>query len=66
MMSHSELQNDLNHLMSWSEKWQLKFNTSKCKVLCFGQTYTKPYTMMIVDNGQIQELKFIDEEKDLG
>ena len=25
MMSHSELQNDLNHLISWSEKWQLKF-----------------------------------------
>ena len=40
MMSHSELQNDLNHLISWSEKWQLKFNTSKCKVLLFGQSDT--------------------------
>ena len=36
-MSHCELQNDLNHLISRSEKWQLKFNTSKCKVLRFGQ-----------------------------
>ena len=25
-MSDSELRNDLNHLISWSEKWQLKFN----------------------------------------
>ena len=66
MMSHSELQNDLNHLISWSEKWQLKFNTSKCKVLRFGQSDTKPYTMMNIDIGQKQELKFIDEEKDLG
>ena len=65
-MSHSELQNDLNHLISWSEKWQLKFNTSICKVLLFGQTDTKPYTMMNIDIGQMQELKFIDEEKDLG
>ena len=24
MMSHSELQNDLNHLISWSEKWLAK------------------------------------------
>ena len=61
-----ELQNDLNHLISWSEKWQLKFNMSKCKGLCFEQTDTKPYTMMDIDIGQMQELKFIDDEKDLG
>ena len=36
-MSHCELQNDLNHLISRSEKWQLKFNTSKYKMLRFGQ-----------------------------
>ena len=65
-MSHSELQNNLNHLISRSEKWPLKFSTSKCKVLCFGQTDTKPYMMMNIDIGQMQELKFIDEEKDLG
>ena len=57
-------QNDLNHLISWSEKWQLKFNTSKCKVLRFRQSDTKPYTMMNIDIGQKQELKFIDKEKD--
>ena len=45
---------------------QLKFNTSKCKVLRFGQTDTKPYKMMNINIGQMQELKLTDEEKDLG
>ena len=35
-------------------------------MLRFGQSDTKPYTMMNIDIGQKQELKFIDEEKDLG
>ena len=39
---------------------------SKSKVLRFRQSDTKPYTMMNIDIGQKQELKFIDEEKDLG
>ena len=39
---------------------------SKCKVLRFGLSNTKPYTMVNVDIDQMQELKFIDKEKDLG
>ena len=68
MMSNSEFQNDLNQLISWSQKFKLKlkFDTSKSKVLRFGQSDTKHYTMMNIDIGQIQELKFIDEEKGLG
>ena len=66
MMSHSELQNDLNHLISWSEKWQLKFTKFKVEVLLSGQTDTKSYTMLNIDIGQMQELQFIDEGKDLG
>ena len=46
MIICSELQNNLKHLILWSEKWQLKFNTSKCKVFRFGQTDTKLYTML--------------------
>ena len=65
-MSHSELQNDLNHLISWSEKWQLKFTKFKVEVLLSGQTDTKSYTMLNIDIGQMQELQFIDEGKDLG
>ena len=40
------LQNNLNHLILWSEKWQLKLNTSKYKVFRFGQADTKCYTML--------------------
>ena len=43
-----------------------KMLSSKCKVLRFAQSDTKPYTMMDIDIGQMQELMFIDEEKDLG
>ena len=66
MMWRSELQNDLNHLISWSEKWQLKFNMSKCKMLRFGQSDTSPYTMMNIDIDQMQELESTDDNKDLG
>ena len=27
------LQNDLNELISWSDKWKMNFNAAKCKVL---------------------------------
>ena len=28
-----QLQKDLTHLESWTNDWQLKFNTDKCKVM---------------------------------
>ena len=34
------LHEDLNKLQGWSEKWQIKFNTSKCSVLNIGRTNT--------------------------
>ena len=30
------LQNDLNRLYDWSEKWQMEFNVDKCKVVSMG------------------------------
>ena len=39
---------------------------SKCKVFRFGQSNTKPYIMVNIDIDQMQELKLIDKEKDLG
>ena len=56
-----QLQFNLNILVSWSEKWQIKFNIDKCKVLHIGNNnlYTK-YTM----NGS--ELTKVSHEKDLG
>ncbi|XP_069178590.1 uncharacterized protein [Procambarus clarkii] len=42
------LQEDLNKLQRWSEKWLLEFNTSKCKVMEMGLGDRRPkgqYTM---------------------
>ncbi len=30
------IQQDLNLLMDWSSKWQLRFNVDKCKVIHYG------------------------------
>jgi len=32
------LQDDFSKLITWSEKWQMLFNTSKCKVMHIGKT----------------------------
>ena len=55
-----QLKFNLNILVSWSEKWQIKFNINKCKVLHVGNNnhYTN-YTM----NGF--ELSKVSHEKDL-
>lgn len=55
------LQDDLNNLMAWSQKWQLKFNADKCSVMHLGKQETPTeYTM----NNSI--LKKTTVEKDLG
>ena len=33
----NKLQEDLNHLVMWSKKWQLLFNQEKCKVMHYGR-----------------------------
>ena len=30
------LSSDLDGLLKWSEKWQIKFNFEKCKIMHFG------------------------------
>jgi len=36
-----QLQADLNRLTEWSEKWQMPFNTSKCRVMHLGTANNK-------------------------
>ena len=55
------IQSDLDRLTQWSEKWQMKFNTDKCKVMHIGSQNIKyDYKM----NDKI--LQKVREEKDLG
>ena len=56
-----KLQADLHKVWSWSEKWQLPFNTGKCKVLHIGNS--NPCYQYVM-NGE--KLEKVEEEKDLG
>lgn len=58
---HSQLQEDINKLIRWSEEWQMLFNTNKCKVMHFGRSNSLADYYM---NGQ--KLEIVEEEKDLG
>jgi hypothetical protein len=60
-IDNKSLQNDLNVLKDWTEDWQIKFNSLKCKVMHFGKSNPKhKYT---IDEVILEELKV---EKDLG
>ena len=56
-----KLQKDLDRLSEWSRKWQLPFNTGKCKVLHIGTN--NPCHRYKMDN---KKLDNVSEEKDLG
>ena len=59
--SWQALQDALVHLCNWADKWEMRFNVEKCKVLHVGKTNKRrPYTM----NGR--QLETTEMEKDIG
>ena len=60
-----KLQADLNRMQQWSDKWQLKFNSTKCKVMHLGYDNSKATYTMINDRVEVP-LEHSSEEKDLG
>jgi hypothetical protein len=61
MDGRMSLQRDLDRLVEWSERWQMKFNVEKCKVMHLGsRNMGHNYSM----NNKV--LKVVKEEKDLG
>ena len=56
-----QIQEDLNKVEEWSNKWQLHFNISKCKCLYYGKN--NPNNIYYL-NGQ--EINSCNQEKDLG
>ena len=58
------LQNDIDALNRWSDKWLLKFNTDKCHVLTLGKFEKITHTHRYTQYGD--ELDHVFEEKDLG
>ena len=46
------------------QEMELKFNTSKCKVMHFGNDISNSYTMLDFNNQKRKKLEFITKEKD--
>ena len=63
------LQEDLDHLFSWSEDWKLKFHPDKCKVLEIrgksNSNTTNTYHMSRYEGGSV-DLEVVLHEKDIG
>ena len=62
------LQNDLNRLQEWSQKWLLRFHPEKCSVVKVGRDNENEYFMnQTTPNGSTtMKLKTSSMEKDLG
>ena len=59
------LQNDIDQIAAWSERWQIPFNVNKCKVLKVGKNDQNVKYSMGTLEGRI-ELEQVQYEKDLG
>ena len=57
----TNLQTDLDKLLTWSKKWQLPFNVSKCKVIHYG---SKNLSLSYYIDGNLVQADY--SEKDLG
>ena len=60
-----QLQEDVNTLSQWSEKWLLKFNISKCKVMYCGANNPRNKYYMTQDAAS-ELLQETCQERDLG
>lgn len=59
----SKLQDDLNKVSAWAEKWQMDFNASKCKVIHFGKKHDDFSQFSYSMKGF--QIESVDSEKDL-
>ena len=56
-----ELQEDINKLVEWANKWQMSFKVDKCSVL-----YIRHNNMQSNYNMSNQQLPTTDQRRDLG
>ena len=63
-MDSASLQNDLIQLQHWTDKWLLKLNPEKCKVMHIGHSHQTKYQLCY--NGHSKVFDETSEEKDLG
>ena len=65
MLDNKLLQHSINDLVKWTEKWLLKFNNEKCKILHLGKNNPK-FKYHIKQGDLITDLQETISEKDLG
>ena len=66
---HQDLQSDINTIAQWTNKWQLKLNVEKCKIMTVGRALLEPpHTYLLPTGNQngSHNLCRVTEEKDLG
>ena len=56
------LQNDLDTLSMWSDKWLLKFHPEKCKVMHLGKAGDIEYSYKLKEGDTYHELSYTEEE----
>ena len=59
------LQQDLNSLQEWSNVWQLRFKTKKCKVMHLGRN-NPLHNYIMIEKEEVVTLNSTEREKDLG
>jgi len=65
-VNREELRRDLDVLYEWAEKWQLRFNVGKCKVMyCGGPSISKTEYKMKQPNNNTAILQETVVEKDV-
>jgi hypothetical protein len=63
--SKQNIQNSIDQLVSWTDKWLLQFNGQKCKILHFGKN--NPQHQYFIKDGDTKRiLESSTAEKDLG
>ena len=54
-----KLQADLSKLEAWQEKWQMKFNPGKCKVLCISTKKDPPQRKYSFCNTELEQVESV-------
>ena len=61
----NDLQNDIDRLNEWSDRWKLRFNIAKCKTMHIGYHNDK-HIYQMGSGDSLMDLSQVTSEKDLG
>ena len=54
---HTKLQDMINHVQTWADKWQLSLNINKCAVVSYGRQIDNSYSYFIRKQGTDNKLQ---------